>query len=126
MKNLRDFCSRHAIKVIDENKRAHKYTKLNTKFFNYSHDYNMADLVPMHLETEKLYTVEISESEFERIADFEAEVFNHMGQKGHYNMFETLMEQKNQETYLRKKYPAVQKAFEQYSLMLKLAESGEM
>lgn len=101
-------------------------TKMNTKFFTYNYDYNMADLVPVQLETETLHTVEISESELERIADFEAEVFNHIGHKGHYNMFETLMEQKEQEQYLRKKYPAVQKAYEQYSLMLKLAQSGEI
>jgi hypothetical protein len=49
-----------------------------------------------------------------------------MKQQGHYNMFETLMEQKQQEKFLRDKYPAVRKAYEQYSLMLKLAQSGEL
>jgi hypothetical protein len=49
-----------------------------------------------------------------------------MKQTGHYNLFEVLMEQKEQEQYLRTKYPAVRKAYEQYSLMLKLAESGEL
>jgi hypothetical protein len=36
------------------------------------------------------------------------------------------MEQKERERALRDKYPAVKKAYEQYSLMLKLAESGEL
>jgi hypothetical protein len=36
------------------------------------------------------------------------------------------MEQKEEEQRLRNKYPAVRKAYEQYSLMLKLAESGEL
>ena len=36
------------------------------------------------------------------------------------------MEQKEREKYLRDKYPAVRKAYEQYSLMLKMAESGEL
>jgi hypothetical protein len=49
-----------------------------------------------------------------------------MAKKGHYRMFETLMEQKEHEKYLKDKYPAVKKAYEQYSLMLKLAESGEL
>jgi hypothetical protein len=41
-------------------------------------------------------------------------------------MFEILMAQKEQERYLRDKYPAVKKAYEHYSLMLKIAESGEL
>jgi uncharacterized protein YpuA (DUF1002 family) len=123
---INDFCKQHAIRIVDDHKRAHRMTKMNTKYFRYAHDYNMADLEPIVLETEKLYTVEISESELESIAEFEAEVFNHMGQKGHFNLFETIMEQKQQEKYLRNKYPAVQKAYEQYSLMLKLAKSGEI
>jgi hypothetical protein len=77
-------------------------------------------------DSEPLYTVEIAESELERIADFESEVFNNMKKQGHYRMFETLMEQKERERALRDKYPAVKKAYEQYSLMLKLAESGEL
>jgi uncharacterized protein YktA (UPF0223 family) len=73
-----------------------------------------------------LYTIEIAESELERIADFESKVFNHMEREGHYNLFLTLMEQKEQEKKLKNKYPAVLKAYEQYSLMLKLAQSGEI
>ena len=76
--------------------------------------------------TVTLYTVEITESELQRIAEFEEQVFNNMKSQGHYNMFETLMEQKQQEKYLRDTYPAVKKAYEQYSLMLKLAQSGEL
>jgi hypothetical protein len=49
-----------------------------------------------------------------------------MAEKGHFNLFETLMEQKEQEKYLRENYPAVKKAYEHYSLMLKLAQSGEL
>ena len=44
----------------------------------------------------------------------------------HYQMFEIMMEQKHQEKRLRDKYPAVKKAYEHYSLMLKMAESGEI
>ena len=55
-----------------------------------------------------------------------AQVFNNMKKQGHYHMFEMLMEQKEREKYLRDKYPAVNNAYKQYSLMLKLAESGEL
>ncbi len=123
--NLRKFCERHAIRVIDTNKRAYKHQKINIEYFNYQDDFNKVDTHIIY-ETESLYTVEIAQSELERIAEFENQVFNHMNQQGHYNMFETLMEQKEKEKYLRNKYPAVQKAYEHYSLMLKLAMSGEL
>ena len=120
------FCNEHGIRVIDSSKRAHKHTKANVSLFRYADDYNKFLNEPIHFETETLYTVEIAESELERIAEFENQVFNNMKQKGHYALFEVLMDQKEQEQYLRTKYPAVRKAYEQYSLMLKLAESGEL
>jgi hypothetical protein len=125
--NIKKFSKHHRINIIDDNKRAHRHTCMNTKFFQYPEDYNMMTATQsLQYTTEKLYTVEISESEFTRIADFEAQVFNNMKQQGHYRMFETLMQQKEQEKYLRDKYPAVKKAYEHYSLILKLAESGEI
>jgi hypothetical protein len=123
--NLREFCEHHSIRVIDTNKRASRYHKVNIKYFKDPMDFNRVyeDIVA---DSEPLYTVEIAESELARIAEFESEVFNNMAKKGHYRMFETLMEQKEHEKYLKDKYPAVKKAYEQYSLMLKLAESGEL
>ena len=116
----------HRINVIDQNKRAHKMTSMNTKFFQFNDDYNKFQQEYMTFDTETLYTVEISESELTRIAEFENQVFNNMKETGHYRLFETLMDQKRQEAHLRNKYPAVRKAYEQYSLMLTLAESGEL
>jgi len=123
---MREFAQTHNIRVIDSNKRAYKHTRLNTKLFQFPDDYNMIVNEQIAFETETLYTVEISESEFQRIAEFEKQVFNNMAQKGHFNVFETLMEQKREEARLRDTYPAVKKAYEQYSLMLKLAQSGEL
>jgi hypothetical protein len=120
------FCNEHGIRVIDSSKRAHKHTKANVSLFRYADDYNKMYQEYQTFETETLYTIEISESELESIAEFENQVFNNMKKNGHYRLFETLMEQKEQEQYLRTKYPAVRKAYEQYSLMLKLAESGEL
>ena len=123
--NLRPFCEHHRIRVLDTNKRAHRYHKVNINYFQNPADFNIIhqDIV---YDSEPLYTVEIAESELERIADFESEVFNNMKKQGHYRMFEMIMEQKEQEKYLSNKYPAVKKAYEHYSLMLKLAESGEL
>ncbi len=123
----REFCEHHRIRVLDTNKRAHRYQKVNLNFFR---DPGNFDMIQSHIDvvrdSEPLYTVEIAESELERIAEFEQQVFNNAKRTGHYNLFEHLMEQKEREKYLREKYPAVRKAFEHYSLMLKLAESGEL
>lgn len=123
---LKKFCSNHAIQVVDTNKRACRYRKVNIDFFRYSDDYNKVDTVEIINETEPLYTVQIAESELEKIADFENMVFKHMAETGRYGMFEAMMYQKEEEQYLRDRYPAVQKAYEQYSMMLKLAKSGEL
>ena len=122
---VKQFCHHHSIRVLDTNKRASRYHKVNINYFKDPLDFNRVyeDIV---FDSEPLYTVEIAESELERIANFESEVFNNMKKQGHYRMFETLMEQKEREQFLRDKYPAVKKAYEHYSLMLKLAESGEL
>ena len=122
---VKEFCKHHSINVLDTNKRASRYHKVNINYFRDPMDFNRVyeDVV---VDSEPLYTVEIAESELERIANFESEVFNNMKKQGHYRMFETLIAQKEEERRLRDKYPAVQKAYEYYSLMLKLAESGEM
>jgi hypothetical protein len=122
---MNEFCRKHNIRVIDTNKRAHRYHKVNINYFKDPTDFNMVYETVVN-DSEPLYTLEIAESELERIASFESEVFNNMAKHGHYRMFETLMEQKERERYLRDKYPAVKKAYEHYSLMLKLAESGEL
>ena len=125
--NIKNFCADHRIRVLDTNKRAHRYHKVN---LNYFRDPSSFDMIQSHIDivrdTEPLYTVEIAESELERIAEFEQQVFNNAKRTGHYNMFQAVMEQKEHEKYLRDKYSAVRKAYEQYSLMLKLAQSGEL
>ena len=122
---LKKFCYDHNIKVLDTNKRAHRYAKINLSYFRYPNDLNIVDRELVN-DTEPLYTVEIAASELEKIAEFESQVFNHMRAKGHYDMFHMIMEQKEREKELRNQYPAVKKAYEHYSLMLKLAESGEL
>ena len=98
MENIKSFCQQHQIRVLDTNKRAHRYSKVNMSYFRDPDDYNIVrDQYNIVYDTEPLYTVEIAESELEKIADFEAQVFNNMRQQGHYQMFEMLMEQKEHE-----------------------------
>ena len=123
---LKKFVHDHGIRVVDSNKRAYKHTQQHTQLFAFADSYDKFVTDHLTFDTETLYTVEISESEFNRIAEFESQVFNNLRESGHYRLFETVMEQKEQEKYLRDNYPAVKKAFEHYSLMLKLAQSGEL
>jgi uncharacterized protein YktA (UPF0223 family) len=123
--NIRPFCEQHSIRVLDTCKRASRYHKLDINFFKDPMDFNRV-YEHVVIDSEPLYTVEIAESELARIADFETKVFNNMKEHGHYRIFEIMMEQKEEEKRLRNKYPAVQKAYEHYSLMLKIAESGEL
>ena len=125
MENIKQLCEEHRIRVLDTNKRAVRSHKINVNYFRDPTDYNKVYHHSVY-DSEPLYTIEIEESELERIANFESEVFNNMKKQGHYKMFETLMEQKQEEKHLRDKYPAVRKAYEHYSLMLKLAESGDL
>ena len=125
--NVQKFVQYHRIQVIDDNKRAHRHTRMHVKYFNNPANYNeLTAMDAIEYETVKLLTVEITESELERIADFEAEVHNNLHNQGHYRMFERMTELKEREKYIKNKYPAVKKAYEHYSLMLKLAESGEL
>lgn len=118
------FLHRHHIQIANNNKRWHRAKPLKT-YFTAPDDYNSV-IKDLQYETEILYTIQIPESELTRIAEFEEQVFNNMAQHGHFNMFEMLMEQKEKERQLKDTYPAVKKAYEQYSLMLKMAQSGEL
>jgi hypothetical protein len=124
---MKEFCQRHHINVVDTNKRYATYTALRPQYFNDSADYNSINTEIVN-SFEPLYTITIPLSELERIKEFEEQVFNNMKQYGshHYQMFEVMMEQKHKEKRLRDKYPAVKKAYEQYSLMLKMGEMGDL
>ena len=83
---VKKFVAEHNIRVIDSNKRAYKHTRANVVLFDYENDYNKFRNEYQTFDTETLYTVEISESELQRIAEFENQVFNNMKATGHYNL----------------------------------------
>lgn len=121
-KDVKDFCNRHSIRIIDASKKAHRITKLNYTLVQTSQQFDHLAHSEIFHDTEPLYTVEISESELERIAEIEATVI----EQGNYNLLEVLMAQQRHEKYLKDKFPSVKNAYEQYRLLLKLAESGEL
>lgn len=123
---LRDWASRHGVTLLDKTpmRVAHHYPVELYDFFKDERDYNY---VTSHsVLTDYELTIRIRESELEKISDFENMVFNNLKNQGHYNFFNIVMQQKEEEKQLRNAYPAVQKAYEQYSLMLTLAKSGQL
>ena len=122
-KEFEDFCHRHHLKILDTNKRFARY-RPSYNYFSDPKDYNVISSMAQ-METEPLYTIEIPLSELTRIKEFEEQVFGNMKEMGHYGLFQNLMDQKEEEARIRRENPGVQKAYENYSLMLNLCKGGK-
>lgn len=122
-KLLTEFYKLHDITVLDTNKRVAIRMPPRAEYFmspldynEFTH-YNKCEYMPV-------YTIEIPEHRMEQMAKFEQEVFNLRATYSHYNLFETLMSQKQEEQRLINNNIAVKKAYDHYSLMLSLAKAG--
>jgi len=117
---LEKFCKNYEVLVLNDQKRRARYHP--AKFFT---DPFRADIIRndvVEYETEKVYTVEIPEGRLQTLVDMERKFFNYVS---HHNqpidLFQTLMEKEREEAHYRNTNQAVQKAYEQYSIMLNLA-----
>ena len=116
---LQTFCKHYEVKVVNDTGRYARYRA--PQFFT---DPMRADIIQDHVEyqTEKLYTLQIPESRLNTLVEMERRFFN----ANHHSdrpvaMFEVLMEKEREEAHIRHTNAAVQKAYEQYSIMLNLA-----
>jgi hypothetical protein len=118
--DYKDFCRNYEVKVLNDTKRRARYHP--PQFFT---DPSRADLIRNDLvpyETESVYTLEIPESRFRALVEMERRFYKwQRHSSGEIDMFQTLMDKEREEAYLRSTNPAVQKAYEQYSIMLNLA-----
>lgn len=119
MDGLEDFCKNYEVKVVNDSQRYARYRP--PVFFT---DPERADIIRNDIidyQTEKLYTVQIPESRLRTLVEMEKRMFGwHQHHQGTVDIFETLMNKEREEAYLRSTNPAVQKAYEQYSIMLNL------
>ena len=115
--NLEEFCKRHRVYAINTQKVCQKTIPIRARVYD--------GLSFFDIETEPLCSMEIPLSELEKIAEFESVVCNSMRSQGSFGIYEMMMKEKEQEQYLRSKYPSVKKAYDQYQLILKLVESGK-
>jgi hypothetical protein len=116
----KQFCENYEVRVLNDTKRRARYRP--PRFFT---DPLQADLIRndvVEYETEKLITLEIPEGRLRALVEMERRFFNyHRHSPGEVDIFQTLMDKEREEAYYRNTKPAVQKAYEQYSIMLNLA-----
>ena len=114
------FCKNYEIQIVDDQKRRARYHP--PRYFT---DPLRADIVSkdfVEYETEKVFTVQIPESRFRSLIEMEQRFFgNHNHGYSDADMFAMLMEKEREESWHRQSSEAVQKAYEQYSIMLNLA-----
>jgi hypothetical protein len=117
---LKDFCRNYEVNVLNDSKRRARYNP--PKFFT---DPERADIIRndiVQFETEQVYTLEIPEERLRALIEMEKRFFKWQRHtKTEVDMFETLMNKEREESYYRSTNSAVQKAYEQYSMMLNLA-----
>ncbi len=117
---LKQFCENYEVRVLNDTKRRARYHP--ARFFT---DPERADIIRKDVdtfETERVITVEIPESRLRALVELERRFFKwQRHSSGEIDMFQTLMDKEREEASLRQSNPAVQKAYEQYSIMLNLA-----
>ena len=117
---LKQFCENYEVRVLNDQKRRARYHP--PRFFT---DPDRADIIRndvVEYETEKVITLEIPEGRLRALIELEKRFYKwQFHSKNEVDMFQTLMDKEREEAYYRQTNPAVQKAYEQYSLMLNLA-----
>ena len=117
---LKDFCRNYEVNVLNDSKRRARYHP--PRFFT---EPSRADIIRndiVEFETEKVITLEIPEGRLRTLIEMERRFFKwQRHSQGEIDMFETLMNKEREEANIRHTNAAVQKAYEQYSIMLNLA-----
>lgn len=117
---LKDFCRNYEVNVLNDSKRRARYHP--PRFFT---EPERADIIRndvVEFETERVYTLEIPEGRLRALVELERRFFKwQRHSQGEVDMFQILMDKEREESFYRNTNPAVQKAYEQYSIMLNLA-----
>jgi hypothetical protein len=119
-KDLDQFCNNYEVRILNDQKRRARYNP--PKFFT---DPERADIIRndfVEYETERVFTVEVPEGRFRSLIEMESKFFKwQRHSRGEVDMFQTLMDKEREEAHYRHTNQAVQKAYEQYSMLLNLA-----
>jgi hypothetical protein len=115
---LKKFCENYEVKIVNDQKRYARYRR--PQFFTEPLNASIIQ-DDMSMQTEKLYTVELPESRLNTLVEMENRFMNFRNSDHSRDMFELLMDKEREEAHYRFTNEAVQKAYEQYSIMLNLA-----
>jgi len=117
---LKDFCRNYEVNVLNDQKRRARYHP--PRFFT---EPIRADIIRndiVEFETEQVITLEIPEGRLRTLIEMERRFFKwQRHSQGEIDMFQILMDKEREEANIRHTNTAVQKAYEQYSIMLNLA-----
>lgn len=118
--NVKTFCENYEVRVLDTEKRVPRFHP--PRYFT---DPENACVVRNDLvayETERLFTIQIPEHKLNALIEMERKFFKFQKHSaGEVDLFNMLIEKEREEAYYRHTSEAVQKAYEQYSMMLNLA-----
>ena len=117
---IRNFANKYYIGLLSDSKRWVKSRPIEYFFTDVSNKDICTTQVSY--ETEPMITLDIPLSKLNLLIEIESTFFNHASDEYHRRHFESLMAQISEERYLRSKHPAVQSAYEQYSMMLHLCK----
>jgi hypothetical protein len=115
---LKKFCENYEVKIVNDQKRFARYRR--PQFFTEPLNASIIQDT-MDFQTEKLLTVDIPESRLNTLVEMENRFMNFRNGDHSRDMFELLMDKEREEAHFRHTNQAVQKAYEQYSIMLNLA-----
>ena len=117
---LKDFCRNYEVNVLNDQKRRARYHP--PRFFT---EPSRADIIRndiVEFETEQVYTLEIPEGRLRTLIEMERKFYKwQRHSQSEVDMFQTLMDKDREEAHYRHTNQAVQKAYEQYSMLLNLA-----
>lgn len=119
----RKFLYRYDMQIVDSNHRKQRYVMPEISVLD-RYDFDKISQ-PIYYETETLFTIQIPESRLESLVDFHNRAEESIRSTGSMDMFNHMLQKQKEEKAFREKNPAVQKAYEQYQMLYKLAKSGE-
>lgn len=118
--HLSAFCKKYLINVLDSEKRC---TVKREQFFIDAK--NKDEVREIRSESEQKITLTIPISRLETLASIENVFYNNTDDHSRRNTYVRWMSQQKMEKFLRDKYPAVQDAYEKYSMMLHLVSEKD-
>jgi len=117
---FQEFCKNYEVKVLNDQKRRARYNP--PRFFTDPENASIVRDDVVSFETERVFTVEIPESRLKTLAELEYRFYNFQRHNDRpVDLFQLIMEKEREEAHYRHTNEAVQKAYEQYSIMLNLA-----